>query len=812
MTLDGPSDGEMALRRLRARLEMALIVTRMSQSQLAARVGLGRTTVSQAFSSNAPVPSARTLGVLARELHLEIRPLLDLRAAAVQAATLRPGRQRSDSGCGAPETGRPAAIGALSETNAPPSALLRCPRVADTSPVDAGLAVAEGDVPAYVMRDIDDVVRDRTREAGRSGGTLLIIGDSAAGKTRTLYEALRAELPDHRFVRPACPGDVPLLISEITASAKPCVLWLDELHRYLHDGRCLTAPGLAELRRTQAVVLATLEASAHEQWRGTEVVRQLRILVLDRRWSPAERRRAAEAQDPRVVRAAQVGPALGVAECLAATPWLWQELALADRAGGQPRGAALTRASIDFTRAGIDGPLPTSLLIDAHLPYLADSGGPVLRPEPVDDALAWAGKTRLGVSSLLLPAGEDAWEAHPQLVAAADEAGVPVHPFTWFQAVGAADDLDDMFKVALNASRHAPSIGVFLWRWLADAGIRRAANNLGVTLADLGRHQEAEHVYRTQADPGDAAVLLNLGNLLCRTGRHDEAEETYRKSGERGEAKAWNNLGLLFKDHGEFAYAEACLRSAALAGASDAEYNLGVLLGDLGRTEEAKAAYARAYDAGDSAGLTNWGMLLLEEGRWEEAEPLLLRAADAGDCDAMLSLANAAKGRGDLQQATDRYHRAIDAGDTRACFNLANLHRDNGRLDLAELFYRQAADAGITSALHNWALLLKKQKRLTEAESLFRRAAGHGHHTALLHLGDVLCQTGRPEEAAEQWKMAAEAGHTDAAIALATVLTDPADQPYLRKVLHRAADSGDSDAALLLSAMTFSEAGPRCDA
>ncbi|MEU8579394.1 tetratricopeptide repeat protein [Streptomyces abikoensis] len=796
-------DQEAALRELRTRLKEGLIAAGLDNGQVVARTRLSRTTVWGAFSSKGPVPTVRTLRQLAPVLRLELRLLLDLRNAADGARAPRPWGHRSDSGAAVPDVARSAVTGALPGHQEPPSALQRCPRVADTSPLDAGIAVSgAGDVHAYVERDIDSAVRERIQTARRSGGALLIVGDSAAGKTRTLYEALRVELPGHRFVRPARPGDIPSLIAEIVASADPCVLWLDELDRHLEDGSGLTAHGLAELRRARAVVLATLGAAAFGRWSDTEAVRQMRTIRIERRWKPAERRRAAESKDPRVVRAAVLStPDIGVAEYLAADPWFWQELRLADRAGGQPRGAALTRAGIDLIRAGTDGPLPTSLLLDVHLPYLVDSGGPLLRPESVDDALAWAARVRRGVSSMLLPVGEGVWKAHPQLVAAADEAGIPVHWLTWFRAFGAAGSLDEMFTVALNASRHVPSIGVSLWRALADAGIKEAANNLGVTLADLGRYEEAEQVYRAEADQEDAAVLLNLGNLLHGTGRHDKAEEAYRESGERGEAKAWNNLGLLFKDQGDFARAETCLRSAALAGAPDAEFNLGVLLEERGRTEEAKASYARAYDAGDSGGLTNWGMLLLDEGRWEEAEPLLREASGAGDHDAMLSLANSAKARGDLRQATDWYHRAIAAGDTRAYFNLANLLRDNGQSGLAELLYRQAIDAGITSAVYNLAIVLMRQERLAEAEALFHQSVAHGHRQALFYLGCVLRQTGRPEEAAEQWKLAAEAGDTDAAIGLVTVLTSSADLPYLRRVLRRAADTGDGGAAAVLSAM-----------
>ncbi|GAA5706910.1 hypothetical protein Save01_07769 [Streptomyces avermitilis] len=48
------------------------------------------------------------------------------------------------------------------------------------------------------------------RPRGESGGTL--------------YEALRSELPGHRFVCPAHAAAIPLLITGIAAAVKPCVL------------------------------------------------------------------------------------------------------------------------------------------------------------------------------------------------------------------------------------------------------------------------------------------------------------------------------------------------------------------------------------------------------------------------------------------------------------------------------------------------------------------------------------------------------------------------------------------------------------
>ncbi|MFD7537582.1 tetratricopeptide repeat protein [Streptomyces sp. NPDC059819] len=693
------------------------------------------------------------------------------------------------------------AIEGLFQAQAPPPTSIDRPYVADATPIEAGLRMGEGGrLTDYVERDIDCALRARLGRAADSGGAVLLVGDSAAGKTRTLYEAMRAKLPHHRFVRPVHASELSQVVVEIARMSQPCVLWLDELSPYLEDG-CFGASELGQLIRSKAAVLATLDAAAHDRWTCSVVVEQMEPLILERRWSTAERDRSRRSPDPRVTQAAEADPSLGVAECLTVAPRLWRELALADRAGGNPRGAALTRAGIDLARAGISGPLSSALLLDTHSLYLADGGGPLLRPEPPQDAFAWARKVRCGVSSMLLPAGEGTWNIHPQLMAEAQRSDVPVHALIWFRAMEAADDIDEMFAVALNANDHAPSIAVALWRVMAEAGVRRAANNLGVVLARLGRYAEAEEAYRTQADTADPTVLLNLGNLLGKTDRYEEAIEALHEAGTRGNAVAWNNLGLLLMHAGQLDHAETCLRSAALANAADAEFNLGVLLGNLGRSEEAMAAYARASAAGDTDAEVNWGILLTEESRWAEAEPLFRGRAEAGHKEAILCLANLLKANGRVEEAAAWYGRAIDAGDERALFNLANLHRDTGRPDMAEPLYRAAADAGVDSAWLNLALLLKRQQRLDEAESLLKHAAAHGHADALLHLGDVLRKMGRSHEAATHWRLAADAGDTTAAIALATVLTSDADRPYLREVLQRATDAGDTGAALVLTAL-----------
>ncbi|WP_141746884.1 helix-turn-helix domain-containing protein [Streptomyces agglomeratus] len=69
---------EEALVELRRQLKAGRLKKRLSMDQMKTRSGLGRTVVSQAFSPNAPPPSAATVNALADALGLDTNYLLDL--------------------------------------------------------------------------------------------------------------------------------------------------------------------------------------------------------------------------------------------------------------------------------------------------------------------------------------------------------------------------------------------------------------------------------------------------------------------------------------------------------------------------------------------------------------------------------------------------------------------------------------------------------------------------------------------------------------------------------------------------------------
>lgn len=113
----------------------------------------------------------------------------------------------------------------------------------------------------------------------------------------------------------------------------------------------------------------------------------------------------------------------------------------------------------------------------------------------------------------------------------------------------------------------------------------KAVNNLGQSVAHLGRNEEAEALYRRAVDGrlrvlGEEnrytlASMNNLGNLLRWTGRLEEAESLLRRT-----------LELQRRVHGE-THKHTLITLA----------NLGTLLATRGKGEEAVRLYRRAYEA-----------------------------------------------------------------------------------------------------------------------------------------------------------------------------------------------------------------------
>ena len=107
---------------------------------------------------------------------------------------------------------------------------------------------------------------------------MLLVGDSAAGKTRAAFEAMAATLPGHLLVCPSGRDAVAVAVTR-AAQARRCVLWLDDLERYLGSGG-LTAAQVGRLiigNDHHRVIIATLRAAEEAR---------LTAAAARRRWRP----------------------------------------------------------------------------------------------------------------------------------------------------------------------------------------------------------------------------------------------------------------------------------------------------------------------------------------------------------------------------------------------------------------------------------------------------------------------------------------------------------------------------------------------
>lgn len=282
----------------------------------------------------------------------------------------------------------------------------RLPRVGDvTNPIVLGVHPAEprsensqgtlADVTSYIPRDIDKALR----EAIHREPLIVVVGESTAGKSRAAFEAIRAECPDHLLAVPSGRESLPAVAAQVTHSRR-CVLWLDDLERFMGPGGLTLAmvASVTTSTRGHTTIVATLRTPEYERftsraedslddqgrafWRASrDILRGACIIPLDRLWSQEELKLAASyaEKDPRIALALKHAKTFGVAESLAAGPELLSDWRNAWAPGTHARGAALVAAAVDCRRAGLSDPVPHDLLLELHHHYLAARGGPALR-------------------------------------------------------------------------------------------------------------------------------------------------------------------------------------------------------------------------------------------------------------------------------------------------------------------------------------------------------------------------------------------------------------------------------------------------
>ena len=191
----------------------------------------------------------------------------------------------------------------------------------------------------------------------------------------------------------------------------------------------------------------------------------------------------------------------------------------------------------------------------------------------------------------------------------------------------------------------------------------------GLALEALGRHADAEQLYRILADRDqDAHWFVHVGNAQSSQGKGDAATASCRRAVELDPdyAYAHTSLGNVFLNRDLLDEAAASYRRAVEIDPEsiEAHTSLGHVLRRLGHLDEAMASCRRALelDPGFARAHNNIGALHREQGRMEEAiaDFRLAIELDPTDFTAHSNLAHALLDQGHVDEAIAWRRRAIE--------------------------------------------------------------------------------------------------------------------------------------------------------
>ncbi|MGW5557625.1 hypothetical protein ACWER9_10430 [Micromonospora sp. NPDC003944] len=358
-----------------------------------------------------------------------------------------------------------------------------------------------GELPTYVPRDVDHQVRAALAAGAGQGCFVLLVGGSSVGKSRTLYEAVRATLSEWWLVHPADSAEIRTLAATPTART---VIWLDELQRYLGRNGGLTAGTARALLGAGTVLVGTIwsdeyairvaprrPGSEDHHVSDRELLDLAEVVDVAPVFSTAEYRRAQElaVADGRILEALDNADA-GVIQVLAAGPELvrwWEQAANA-------YGQAVITAAIDARRLGVETPVTRELLADAVPGYLTAVQRATAPNDWLQCALDYAATPLRGAASALSPVddgtmgGIAGYISADYLLQRGRHTRRTVCPpaSAWQALVDHVDEHDALEELAASAdARMLYGYSRPILRRLAEAGDRYAQIHIKIEQGDL---------------------------------------------------------------------------------------------------------------------------------------------------------------------------------------------------------------------------------------------------------------------------------------------------------------------------------------
>ncbi|MEW2267961.1 hypothetical protein ACGF5T_30875 [Streptomyces sp. NPDC047853] len=268
-----------------------------------------------------------------------------------------------------------------------------------------------GHLPDYVLRDHDARLK-AVVDAAKAGhsGIAVLVGGSSAGKTRALWEAVRA-LPDGwRLWHPLTPTAPDAAVAALPDIAPKTVVWLNEAQHYLSPDPLgeQVAAGLRKLltdpSRAPVLVLGTLwpdhwdTLTTPDRHPGARALLSGHKIDVPKAFTPADLAtlNATDDADPRLTQAAQHADDAQITQYLAGVPYLMERYHAAEGAT-----LALIHAAMDARRLGAGLHIPLAWLADAALGYLTDTEYHALDDDWLSKALNYVTTPCNGIPGIL---------------------------------------------------------------------------------------------------------------------------------------------------------------------------------------------------------------------------------------------------------------------------------------------------------------------------------------------------------------------------------------------------------------------------
>jgi TPR repeat protein len=604
----------------------------------------------------------------------------------------------------------------------------------------------------YLTRDVDEQLDSELASPLRDEEARLIVlvGPSKAGKSRTLFEAMRRQLSDAEWVAPADvdaldalmkPGGMPRL------TGSTAVLWLDDLELYVRVGLRGMGPGI--LKRLseddrQWIVLATAGGKGIPQAGEVskfsvpmeDLLRHATEIRLPAKLSVAERERLRDYAPDAAERISKDG----IGEYMIAGEELIRKLDSGSHHHGDPpcpQGQAVANTAIDWQRAGIVDPIPRSVLRKAYPNYLPHHADP--SDTGFEEGLAWARKPLY--SSVALVSGREKLQPYDLVVTSVPETRA-INQTAWLCFLEAAD-AEQAFELGTLAFWRSQGETEIDWEALSEQAGRKALeaedpgqrgyafSNLGVLLAQRGDLRGAVEAYNQAFELGIVESQVNLGHLLLERGKKREAREAFERADKHGSAAGAYRLGSLMLDVGDdFADAEVVLLRAEQRGHEGAAIRLADAYEERKELDKAETANRRADQLGSVVGAVGLAVFLEERGKLDEAFEAWERADERGGDIGAYKVGMHLADLGDRVGAKAAFQRGAEREDDDSAHNLATLYYEERDLHEAEKWFAVADELGHATSAYNYAILLANKGKPEEAEAAFRRAAKRGHPKA----------------------------------------------------------------------------------